>query len=271
MELTPEIVKVAQRYLSQKGLYAGSIDGIAGTGTSTALDKVPELKKTWDKNRKLVGVIQLFAQAEGFAPGTIDGLWGQLTQTAYDNLTYKLLYGTNPEIWRPEERIPANPNHWPLQSQSELEAFYGQAKPSGNPNLISVTLPYPMIIAWDTSKTVTKITVHKKVKDSLLRVLTKVHQHYGISEIRRLRLDYFGGCFNYRAIRGGTTLSTHSWAIALDFDPINNQLSWGRDKATFARPEYNKWWEFWEEEGWVSLGRERNYDWMHVQAAKLVS
>lgn len=30
-------------------------------------------------------------------------------------------------------------------------------------------------------------------------------------------------------------------------------------------------WKCWEEEGWVSLGRQRNYDRMHVQAAKLNS
>ena len=88
-------------------------------------------------------------------------------------------------------------------------------------------------------------------------------------EIHRLRLDVWGGCLNVRKMRGGTRNSMHSWGIALDYDPQNNQLKWGSDRATFAQPDYNKWWEFWEEEGWVSLGRTRNYDWMHVQAAKL--
>jgi hypothetical protein len=27
----------------------------------------------------------------------------------------------------------------------------------------------------------------------------------------------------------------------------------------FAQPEYDAWWRFWEEEGWVSLGRTKNY------------
>jgi hypothetical protein len=271
MELTPEIVKIAQRYLNLKNLNAGTVDGVAGNKTFTALNNVAELPKAWPNDRKIVGAVQLYAKQEGLTPGTIDGLWGTMTQTAYDNLRYILLYGIAPEPWRPEDRQPANPNNWPLQTRAALDAFYGVAKPTGNANLVSVTLPYPMIIAWDTSKKVTKITAHKKVKDSLVRVLTKVLQHYGPAEIKRLKLDYFGGCFNYRVMRGGTSLSTHSWGIALDFDPQNNQLKWGRDKATFARPEYNKWWEFWEEEGWVSLGRERNYDWMHVQAAKLDS
>lgn len=271
MELTPQIVKLAQRYLNQLGLNAGDVDGIPGTKTYTALDKLPDLKKSWDYKRKFFAAIQLYAKSEGFDPGPIDGLWGDRTQTAFDALNYKLLYGTQPEPWRPEDRVPVNPNNWPVQTLAALNAFYGEAKATGNKNFVTLTLPYPMVIAWDVPKKVTKVTVHKKVHDSLLRVLTNVLNHYGLAELQRLRLDYYGGCFAYRAVRGGTTPSTHSWAIALDFDPINNQLNWGKDKATFARPEYNKWWEFWEAEGWVSLGRERNYDWMHVQAAKLLS
>ncbi len=93
-------------------------------------------------------------------------------------------------------------------------------------------------------------------------------QHYGEAEIARLRLDVYGGCYNPRKKRGGSTWSTHAWAVALDFDPANNRLRWGRDKASFARPDYDAWWNIWENEGWVSLGRVKNFDWMHVQAVK---
>jgi hypothetical protein len=61
----------------------------------------------------------------------------------------------------------------------------------------------------------------------------------------------------------------HSWGIAIDYDPNRNKLRWGAEKAVFAREEYKPWWEFWEEEGWISLGRSRNFDWMHVQAARI--
>ena len=70
-------------------------------------------------------------------------------------------------------------------------------------------------------------------------------------------------------MRGGTRLSTHAWGIAIDWDPERNQLKWGRDRAAFADAAYEPWWQAWESEGWVSLGRERNFDWMHVQAARL--
>jgi len=58
-------------------------------------------------------------------------------------------------------------------------------------------------------------------------------------------------------------------AVALDWDPAHNQLNWGRGRASLAASSYDFWWQAWEEEGWVSLGRSRNYDWMHVQAARL--
>jgi len=70
-------------------------------------------------------------------------------------------------------------------------------------------------------------------------------------------------------MRGGNSWSMHSWGIAIDFDASRNQLRWGREKAVLAKPVYDAWWKAWEDEGWVSLGQERNYDWMHVQAARL--
>ena len=100
-------------------------------------------------------------------------------------------------------------------------------------------------------------------------VLEKVHAHYGEAEIRRLRLDVFSGDYNPRRKRGGSSWSMHAYGIAYDFDDINNQLSWRADRASFARPEYEDWWRIWEEEGWVSLGRSRDFDWMHIQAARV--
>ena len=40
-------------------------------------------------------------------------------------------------------------------------------------------------------------------------------------------------------------------------------------RPRLAQPDGETFWKLWEDEGWVSLGRARNYDWMHVQAARL--
>ena len=267
MSLTSSHIKFIQAELKRMGHDPGPVDGVAGNATKAALDKVTDLPKTWPIEKKLVGLIQVQAKAAGLDPGPIDGLWGQRTAAAYDQLVHLRLYGTPEPLWRPEGLVVPNPNNWPSHRGNDdaVIAFYGQR----GTGLVTIDVPYPHIIAWDKSKTANKITCHSKVAPSIVRVLTKVKAHYGMDGIKRLRLDIYGGCYEPRKMRGGDRWSTHSWGIALDYDPENNQYKWGRDKATFAQPEYDRWWQLWEEEGWVSLGRHSNFDWMHVQAARL--
>ena len=92
---------------------------------------------------------------------------------------------------------------------------------------------------------------------------------YGEKEVIRLKLDTFGGCVNVRKMRGGSSWSIHSWGAAVDLNPDNNQLKWGKPQATFSKAEYNDFWKIVQAEGWTSLGKERNFDWMHFQAAYL--
>ena len=61
----------------------------------------------------------------------------------------------------------------------------------------------------------------------------------------------------------------HSWGIAVDLNPAQNRLKWDDKKAVFAKPVYLPFWEIVESYGGVSLGREKNFDWMHFQFAKL--
>ncbi|HEU0223340.1 MAG TPA: hypothetical protein VFR34_14165, partial [Paracoccaceae bacterium] len=110
---------------------------------------------------------------------------------------------------------------------------------------------------------------HERAADSLARILARVAATYAPAEIERLGLDMLSGDYQARRMRGGTRTSMHAWGIAIDFDGCNNRLTWGRDQASFARDAYLPWWQIWEEEGWVSLGRHRNFEWAHVQAARL--
>ena len=208
----------------------------------------------------------MVAKSLGIDPGEIDGYWGPVTDYAYTAVKHHFQHDALPTRWRDLTPSTANPNGWPDEKpQSELIRFYGAV----GKNQVLIDLPYEHRLSWDLRQKTTRMTCHKKVASSIERVLDKVLEHYGEDGIRELRLDVFGGCFNKRRKRGGTSWSTHAWGIALDYDPDNNALHWGRDRATFALPDYDKWWEIWEAEGWVSLGRARNFDWMHVQAAKV--
>ena len=153
-------------------------------------------------------------------------------------------------------------NPWPRQQ--DCMKFYG---PVGRSQVL-YTPPYQFYL-YDTTTPVRRISLHEKVVDSADRVLNQVLDRYGTDAISDLHLDRFFGSLNVRQMRGGSAWSMHSWGIALDFDANRNQLKWNSQRAAFAQPEYDDWWACWEAEGWTSLGRARDFDWMHVQAANL--
>ncbi|WP_373496995.1 M15 family metallopeptidase [Aquiflexum sp.] len=260
-----EIIKTAQELFKKDRHYTGSIDGIPGPMTMEGLAKYGDIPKSWPTNRRIIGFIQLKAKESGFNPGPLDGIWGPQTESAYDLLKYKLTNGEDQPLWRPDELIFDKPKKWPIQNSPEFHNLFGER---GEHNLVSVDIPFRMHVCWEPYSLVTRIRCHRKVADSMSNVLTKVKEIYGEDEIKRLRLNLFGGCFNNRQMRQGNSWSMHAWGIALDFDPARNPLRAGRETSTFSRPEYEAWWRCWEEEGWVSLGRSFNFDWMHVQAAR---
>lgn len=113
------------------------------------------------------------------------------------------------------------------------------------------------------------IRVHRLIAKHVQEALAEVLAAYGQETIRRLGLDVYGGSYNYRATSSGAALSMHAWGIALDFSPAANALHYKAPRASLSHPDCNKWWEIWERHGAVSLGRECDYDWMHLQFARL--
>lgn len=270
-------VRISQQHLQADGFDPGPVDGDLGQRTEDALDRMLERRRGdlspahvteitgESRRRKLTAHIQLLAGDAGFDAGLVDGLWGPQTDHAFARLEFLERHGRPPHLWRDFGGPPTNPNGWPLDREAQLVAHYG---PPGDSRQVFVPAPYPLRLSWQPGTTVSRIRCHELVAESVERVLSGVRDQYGLDGVRALRLDLFGGCYNKRRIRGGTRWSTHAWGIALDFDTENNRLSWGWDRATFARPEYDDWWRLWEAEGWVSLGRVANFDWMHVQAAR---
>lgn len=250
-----------QRALKAAGFYTGEVDGVFGPASRraglSALAALGVNASAWPQSRQEVAIGQWVLRSAGFDVGIIDGWSGPSTLLAL-------------ERWQDAQRevVPA-PSHighqskqWPRQAN--MAAFYG--KPGENH--VSLDLPYPMRLAWDLDTKVERITINKLCAPSAERVLSRALGHYGYDRLVELNLDRFGGCYANRAMRGGSSLSTHAFACALDIDPEHNQLRWGSDRAAMARPECSAFVDAFEAEGWVSLGRERNYDWMHFQAAR---
>lgn len=142
---------------------------------------------------------------------------------------------------------------------------YGTPNETGAGYLVTLNLPYPMRIAWDTDTTVSRIRCHKDVASKFEAVFKDILAHYGLAKIKELGIDLFGGCFNYRKMRGGSAWSKHAWGIAVDLDPARNTLKETSKTARFARPEYKAMIDIFYKHGFISLGRERNMDFMHFE------
>jgi hypothetical protein len=144
---------------------------------------------------------------------------------------------------------------------------YGTPSQSGS-YLAFAKIPFPLVIAWDHSQTVSRIRCHKLEVANVEAIFNDILKAYGQEKIKALGIDLFGGCFNYRPMRGGSSWSRHAWGTAIDLDPARNQLHQQGDSAQFAKKEYRKMIDIFEAHGWLSLGRLKNYDWMHFEAGK---
>lgn len=271
-------IKDLQAQMTSLGLYAGPIGAPANTKAHDdavmayfRLERVKDWDR-WNAARRTIAGQQLVCRGLAIPVGDIDGLMGPMTLYAFEVFDARKANGGHltevvPEVEEWRDDVPPQPPvakpSWPLQR--DCMKFFG---PVGT-NQVTLVLPYPMKLAWDLKQTVTKTSCHKLVKPSFERVFKKTLAHYGIEQIRKLRLDLFGGCLNVRKMRGGSNWSMHAWGIAFDIDPSNNALHTKKPAATLSRPVYDPFWSFVEAEGLVSLGRLRDFDWMHFQAARL--
>lgn len=260
-------VKEIQRFLNRWSTRYGDqreliVDGKLGPNTFTLLldfsieQPFADSNKAmnWSKARRYVAGQQLILRQLEFNPGEIDGYYGPATASAVECWQTSLLG---------QQRVTAS-EHVPWPRERDCEDFYGKI----GTNHTLLTLPYPMRLTWKQNTILKRISVNGRCAESLERVLVAVRDNYG-DDVKKLGLDLFSGCYNPRYKRNGTTWSMHAYACALDFYHTKNRYRWHDDQAVFARPEYDDWWKCWEDEGWVSLGQERNFDWMHVQAAQL--
>lgn len=174
-----------------------------------------------------------------------DGFWGpKSTQRCKDHL----------------RSLMPTPNPWPFSTREGLRDFYGE--PGDEGNLVPISFPFPMFYG---EKLVTKSRCHKKVHDSLMRILTRLGTFEGgTREILDPVSDY-GGIYNFRNKRGGTSLSVHAWGAAIDLDADDNSF---RDPWPLVADMPLEIMEEFAKEGWQSAGAFWGYDAMHFEACR---
>lgn len=164
------------------------------------------------------------------------------------------------------------PPKWPMQVNRNQ--FYGNpALPNGKldpkweaANIVRVNIPWKAVLAWDTKTAVKTIRIHRLCAPSLERILAAIWAAAGKKQatIEAWGMHLYGGAFEFRLTRGGSSLSSHSWACAIDWDPGRNAL--GDNTPNFANvPDVLK---AFADEGWTWGGAWARKDGMHWQAAR---
>jgi hypothetical protein len=153
-----------------------------------------------------------------------------------------------------------------MLTDEQIIALFGQ--PGDPDNLTVIQVPFPLRIAWDLKHTTQKVQCHKKIANNLLAVFNDLLAHYGLAWLQKLGIDLYGGCYNFRKMRGGNRWSRHSWGIAIDLDPVRNGLRIKKPAAQFSKPEYKPMIDIFYKHGFIGYGPEKDYDWMHFEINK---
>jgi hypothetical protein len=161
--------------------------------------------------------------------------------------------------------------NWPKQTPSQLNNFYGNPDLNGDgaadlawahKNLTSITPPYQMFYG---DRPIKAITVHRLCAEALEEALAGIREHYGSqAEIVRVGMQRFGGVYNFRVKRGGSGLSLHAYAAAIDLDPEHNPF---RSKGGTMPGEVVKIFESVGAE-WGGMWSPKSRDPMHFQFAR---
>ncbi|NIZ11103.1 M15 family metallopeptidase [Pseudooceanicola sp. HF7] len=269
-------VSQIQQLCAAAGWYSGAIDGDAGPQTLQAVAQAELHHRAsfvgdpsgWPQSRRLIAAGQVGLAQQGFEPGSVDGYAGQNTAEAL-TAWHDAALGRVAAVGRkPLDAPRSHPEQARYPRQADMQAFYG---PAGGPQCTAgkVDLPFPMLIAWNKSQSVTRFSCHEKLARPLSDIFRHALAHYGQADIERLDLNLFGGCFNYRKMRGGASLSVHAYGAAVDLNPERNQLRWGADRAQFAGPDYVPFWNIVMAHGGTPAGYAWGKDWMHFQFARL--
>jgi len=176
---------------------------------------------------------------------TPDGFWGPKSIAACKKHLRALMPSTNP---------------WPSSDAASLRAFYGN--PGDESNLVTFQPAYPLFYG---GKKVSGVRCHKKVADSLSRVLTAIAALGRVQHDTLEAAQDYSGCYNFRLKRGGSTHSLHAYGAAIDLDADDNTF---RDSWPIKADMPFEIMECFAREGWLAAGAFWGYDAMHFQATR---
>lgn len=211
-----------------------------------------------------MSVIEIIKRCQARIGEKQDGIAGPKTWLAVAKAIGADLSEATADIPMPALPEPQTSAGWHPAWPKEADApeFYGHSDGSSAweaANLVTFEAPYAMYI---DGQIVRRIRCHKKVENSLFKILSAIRQLYKTPEaIAAVGLDQYDGCYNYRNVRGAGHLSMHAYGAAIDFDAAHNPLGASHGKMPKEVVAIFK------AEGWRWGGDYTNrQDWMHFEA-----
>jgi hypothetical protein len=245
--------------------------------------------------RSAIAAYQCFLNDMGFPAGPCDGIWGPRTQSAHlayeqsklQNLQHNkknLIFNDIREIQKEiGTRVDGNfgvmsrqaarrylsslcPDN-PFPTYSGRTSFYGPNGEQGGytPPMKSFSPAFPVYL-FDDKHRVNTISAHVKCVESLENIFKELASIYTSPNLQTSSgINKFFGIYNPRNVRGGSSISNHSWAIAIDLNANQNGLNtpW---PATATMP-----WEVikvFAKHGWSNGGIVWGRDAMHFEAVR---
>jgi hypothetical protein len=172
-----------------------------------------------------------------------------------------------PPVKPPAATVPVS-YRLPRETTAAMTAIYGAPSASAD-SLAWFSFPHPRTRLYSRDGALLRDyagdsrldhRTHRLLADRLTGALAEIHATLGGEQFEREGWHVYGGSHNYRPKVGGSSLSTHAWAAAVDMNPAENVFA--QRTTTFSDRAI----DIMEKWGFLSGGRAWGKDWMHFQA-----
>lgn len=85
--------------------------------------------------------------------------------------------------------------------------------------LVKKRFPFPMFASWDYDLKISSFYGNAYIADDVIKALEEVYDYYGYDNIKKFKLNIYGGCYALRKSRGANRWSTHAWGMSIDYLP----------------------------------------------------
>jgi hypothetical protein len=135
-------------------------------------------------------------------------------------------------------------------------------------NIVTIRLPFDLRMSWGDQRAISKLQCHKAIAPYFLLAMEAVASQITPEDLRAHGWDWYGGCFNFRAVAGFPEYrARHCWGAAFDICPSLGRLGHPEDEDVYP----DVWKQAMEAAGFYSGGRFARADWMHHEPSTIIT